>query len=489
MRVSASVHAVLFLALGTLSACGGGGGSSPPQLPPGTTPTPAPGPTPTHPPRTATPPPITPPPPVTPTPLPTQTPPPPSTSALTLLQVFDTQMNATQATSAANHVGWVWGAGSGRYGASASAWLAGNASLVPILYTYQGVDDPNIDSNRIGGSNLAWFKANHPDWIVYDCDAHNRPTTTVAYQPGLQGVPLDISNRDVVTYQMDIAARAAIARHDTAIGTDQTVFFDFDGNQQPGWFGCGVYSGANFTRFVRKWGASGGGFPNYDPKWASDVATWVKLAKQTLTTDASIAPHHLRLVINHPTGEPTDPHEQTLAQNADANLDESGFAGYGTYIRGGLLGRTLRYMTFWQSHATFLAIDKFNKHSSGCCPTAQITPSQLSWAVGSYLLGNLGHAAFFVTSGPYGAPSYFPEYATVDARIGTACGPYASSGSLFFRKFSGGYVVANDSRSAAAAALPLPASSYVDMERRAVTNPLLVHGTDAYVLFSSTRGC
>ncbi len=504
MRVSAGLHALLICAVGALSACGGGGGSSSPQLPEANTPVPAPGNTGTPTPgERPTPPPSAPPsvrphptptpvptrPGPTPTPVPTLTPL-PATGALTLLQVFDTEMNAVQATAAAHQVTWVWGAGAGRHGATAAAWLAGNPNLIPILYTYQGVDDPNIDPNTIGGSHLAWFQANHPDWIVYDCDTQNRPTTTVAYQPQLsKAVPLDISNPDVVTYQIRVAGLAAIHRGDSAIGTDQTVFFDFDGRQQPGWYGCGVYTGPNFTGFTRRWGAGGGGFPNNDPKWASDVATWVRLAKQVLTTDSSLAPHHLRLVVNHPTGDMADPNEQTLAQYADANLDEQGFADYGNYVRGGLLGKTLRFMTSWQSHATFLAIDKFNPTSRGCCATVGISPSELSWAIGSFLLGDLGHAAFYVTTGPYGVASSFPEYATVDARIGAACGPYASSGSLYFRRFSGGYVAANDSTSSVTASLPLPASSYVDMEGRAVTNPLLVRGTDAYVLFASTRGC
>ncbi|MBV8638652.1 MAG: hypothetical protein JO322_11270 [Candidatus Eremiobacteraeota bacterium] len=412
-----------------------------------------------------------------------------SLGALTQLQVFDTEMNAVQATAAASRVSWVWGAGAGRHGATAGAWLAGNPHLVPILYTYQGADNPNIDTNTIGGSHLAWFQANHPDWIVYDCDAQNRPTTTVAYQPGLpDAVPLDISNPAVVAYQMNVAAQAAIERSDSAVGADQTLFYDFDGGQKPGWYGCGVYTGPHFTGFIRRWGGNSGGFPNADPKWASDVATWVKMAKQTLVGRAAFLRHPLRLVINHPTNDPADPNEQMLAQYADANLDEAGFGGYGTYVQGGLLGRTLRSMTFWQAHGTFLVIDKFYPSDSGCCATARITSAQLSWAVASFLLGNLGHAAFYVTSGPYGVPSSFPEYATVNARIGTPCGGYARSGSLYVRRYSGGYVVANDSTSTVNATLPLPASAYVDMERRPVTNPLRVGGTEAHVLFSSS-GC
>ncbi len=404
--------------------------------------------------------------------------------ALRLLQVFDFSMTPSQVPTAAKQITYLWGGGSGVHGPTAAQWQAANPSLTNILYFYQGVDDPSLS-----GKNISWFTANHPSWVVYDCDTSNRPTKTVAFQPGLTGVPLDISNPDVISYQIHLAANAAISRKNNAIGSDQTVFFDYDGNQEPGWFGCGVYAGPNFTKFERRWGSSTTGFPNYDPKWATDVANWVKVAKHILTTDPVLAPHHVKLAINHPLGNPSSANEAVLMSNADMELDEDGFTDYGKYTTNPtLLGATLRYMTFVQSHGpAFLAIDKFGASRSGT-PTAGITSAQLAWAIATDLLGTDGRAAFFVTSGPYGLPSYFSQYATVNSRIGSACAAYATSGHLFYRRYTHGFVIANDG-GAGTQRITLPSHTYTDLMGAPITSLLPVGGAKAYVLFTTANGC
>ncbi len=423
----------------------------------------------------------------TPKPTATPKPTPPPTAALQLLQVFDNQMTLSQVTTTAKQISYLWGGGSSVKGVTAAQWQAANPNLTNILYFYQGTDDPTLS-----GHSLSWFTAKHPDWIVYDCDTNNQPTTTVAYQPGLSGVPLDITNSAVISYQIHLAANAAIARKNNAIGSDQTVFFDYDGGQYPGWFGCGIYAGPNYTHFERRWGSTVTGFPNYDPKWASDTATWVKTAKSILTTDGTLAPHHLKLAINHPLGDPSSANEATLMSTTDMELDEEGFADYGKYITNALhLGQTLSYMTFVQSHGTtFLAVDKFSTNRHGTSATAGISNDQLAWAIATYLLGTQGHAAFYVTIGPYGVPSYFPQYATVNSRIGTACAAYATaaSGHVFYRRYTGGFAVANDG-GAGTENITLPSHTYTDLMGATITNPLSIDASKAFVLFTTANGC
>ena len=414
--------------------------------------------------------------------------PPAKAPALRFLQVFDFRMTSSQATATAKEISYLWGGGSGSRGATPLLWQAANPSLVDILYFYQGTDDP-----RLSGHTLSWFMTHHSNWVVYDCDAKNRPTKTVAYQPGLgAAVPLDISNPDVIDYQIHVAADAAIRSGNNAIGSDQTVFFDFDGGQQPGWFGCGIYAGPNFTNFQRRWGYRGAGFPNDDPKWASDTAAWVKTAKYILTTDVVLAPHHLKLAINHPLGNPADPKESVLMKNADMELDEVGFADYGKYTREPwLLSDTLSYMTFVQSRGSaFLIVDKFGTNSHGTPPTAGITNDELTWAIATDLLGTQGRSAFYVTHGPYGVPSYFPSYATVNSRIGSACGAYArnASGHVFYRRYTHGLVLANDG-GAGRERFTLPNHTYVDLMGAAIRNPLSIGASKAFVLFTTADGC
>src|SRR5215469_2167938 len=130
------------------------------------------------------------------------------TAPLRLLQVFDFEMTSSQVSTVAKQISFLWGGGSGAHGPTAAEWQTANPSLVDIIYFYQGTDDPGLS-----GHNLTWFQKYHPTWIVYDCDTNNRPTKTVAYQSGIgAAVPLDISNPAVISYQIHVAANAAIAR-------------------------------------------------------------------------------------------------------------------------------------------------------------------------------------------------------------------------------------------------------------------------------------
>lgn len=427
----------------------------------------------------------------TPTSMPTQFPTPGPSGAGTLgkiglLQVFDYNMTSAQATAAAPKYHFIWGSGTGNQGASARAWQAGNAKLINARYFVQGTD-----AQELSGHDLAWWQANHPDWIVYDCNRGNQPTHTVAFQPGLPAnVPLDITNPEVIKYQVRLAGAAAVRLGNNAIAADQTLFFDYDGGQHQGWFGCGTY--ALNGNFVRRWGADRAGFPNFDPQWKHDTAAWVRSAKRIITSDAMLAPHRLKLMVNHPAGNLNDPDEQMLLGNVDANLDETGFTSYGGYTRNsGLFKVALDYMEYAQAHgATILEIDKFSGGNAGGGQGGQLSASQLSWTIGTYLMGNEGAAALFVTPGNgYGSEQYHAEYASVDAKMGLPCGRYYSTSSrLYYRKFRGGLVVVN-SGGAGTLSANLPQHSYSDLTGRPVTNPLAVPSADAYVLFTGANGC
>ncbi|MBC5829385.1 MAG: hypothetical protein GIW98_04235 [Candidatus Eremiobacteraeota bacterium] len=446
----------------------------------GTEPTPSPGPSDTPAPPSPA-----------PSGMPTERPTPAPSSAGTLgkiglLQVFDYNMTSEQATAAAAKYRVVWGSGIGGRGASARAWQAGNAKLINARYFVQGTDVYGLS-----GHDLVWWQANHPDWIVYDCNRGNQPTHTVAFQPGLPAnVPLDITNPEVIKYQVRLAGTAAIQFGNNAIAADQTLFFDYDGGQHQGWFGCGTY--ASNGGFVRRWGADRAGFPNFDPQWKHDTAAWVRSAKRIIATDPMLASHHLKLMVNHPAGNLNDPDEQTLLGNVDANLDETGFTGYGSYTRTpGLFKVALDYMQYAQAHGTtILLIDKFSGGNQGGGNGGRLSASQLSWTIGTYLMGNEGAAALFVTPGDgYGSEQYHAEYASVDAKMGLPCGAYYSTSTrMYYRKFHGGLVVVN-SGGAGTLSAHLPQHSYTDLTGRQVTNPLAIPSADAYVLFTNANGC
>ncbi len=398
-----------------------------------------------------------------------------------LFQIFDFKITGAQSASAAKNEDAVWGAGDGNVGALPSTWLSGNPDLAAIQYVVQPTD-----YNPVSHHTVAWFQTNHPDWIVYDCNANNQPTHTVAYQPGLAGdVPLDIHNPDVVKYQIQTAGNFAIAHHANAIGADQTLFFDYDGGQNAGWYGCGIYQDG---RFVRRWGASGGGFPNHDPQWNRDVAAWAATAKEVLATDATLAPHHLKLFVNHPHGSIADANEQTLIANVDGILDETGFVDYGRYSSNpNLFSAALAYMEYVQHQGkTILENAKFSGSLVGDSSNFGLADSQIAYAISTYLIGNEGHASLFITPGPYGALYKFSQIATINSQLGSSCGSYTTAGSVYIRKFTHGMVVVNPNRSYASLSLD---GSYSDAMGRPVTGKSLNVGPgNGYVLLGSS-GC
>ena len=433
------------------------------------TPTPAPGATPTP---AATPTPgATPTPAATPTPVAAPTPSGSSGSTLgriALHQVFDFSMTSTQAASEGPRYNLVWGSH------VPSGWRSTNSSLIASYYY--------IMLQSTSSYNLAWYQANHPDWILYNCTSANVPTHTPAYmQNGAYGtnVPLDIHNPAVISFQIrNMAAPAAIAGGYNAIAADQVVFWNImGGNAGTGSYGCGVWQGSTF---VRRYASK------TDTAYGADIVNWVKTAHTILNTDPTLAPKHLKLVINHPAGNLSSTLEQNLIANIDAGLNENGFVNYGKYTtQAGVFKRAYDYATYEQAHGvTALVINKFVQSTA-------LTPVQREWAVASYLLSNNGHMLLYSTNGSggtggYGSTHIYPEYS---ANLGMPCGPMTGGPAIYVRKFQNGIVALNDSLSASYASLPTT-HVYRDIDARSVTSHLLIPATDAFVMTTTAgTGC
>src|SRR5437879_6226026 len=99
-------------------------------------------------------------------------------------QVFDWGISPQQATADAHRYEIVWGT------SKPAAWKAGNARVIASWYA-------PFDGDFTRTHDLAWWKAHHPDWILYKCDRKS-----LAGLGGLRNVPLDIANPEVVRWQM-----------------------------------------------------------------------------------------------------------------------------------------------------------------------------------------------------------------------------------------------------------------------------------------------
>ncbi|MDQ2865623.1 MAG: hypothetical protein M3R51_05305, partial [Candidatus Eremiobacteraeota bacterium] len=140
-----------------------------------------------------------------------------------LMQVFDEYnsnlITSSQGSADGPRYGVVWGARPGM----PPYWRAHTSSLVVGYYMPQETDQ-SYDGWGNAGHDLTWWKANHPDWILYACTSSGTPTTTPAYLSQLPyNVPLDVHNPEVVTYQIENAGNYAVANGYNGLSVDQVV--------------------------------------------------------------------------------------------------------------------------------------------------------------------------------------------------------------------------------------------------------------------------
>lgn len=389
-----------------------------------------------------------------------------------LFQVFDAmgtpRISAAGAEADAKRYGIVWGARPGM----ASAWRAGNSKIIASYYFPQETDLSYISWGG-AGHDLAWWQANHPDWVLYSCTASGTPTRIPAFVGGLMtNIPLDFHNPAVVDYQVRAAAAYAKANGYNALAADEVVFYNIGGaTAGAGAYACGVYQNGTF---VRRYSSKS------DPQWTTDTVAWARTAHSIAQSEG------LKLIVNHPAGDPNNPNEQEMLSNVDADVDETGYSDYGLYKSSSTLFKlTLDWVRFAQSHGTApLVIDKYVQ-------SGELSGTEIEHSIATYLMGNEGGEGLFAGNrNGYGVEQYHSEYAV---NYGTACGDYyggsSASPNIWYRRFSNAIVVVNSGSSRASEAATLPAGhAYRDLEGRPVSNPLNVANFDAYVLLT-TNGC
>lgn len=403
---------------------------------------------------------------------------PDSTGAVDPIQIIDQKMTPSQIQQEAPYEDIVWGAFQPSY------WQQYHPGMIVSRY-YMPFNDDSVAS----GHDLAWWQANHPDWILYACDQNNIPTHYVARADGFPDVPLDIHNPQVIQYQMQNETPYLLANQYNALAADNITFKNYTGgpnvlvqqNTPPGdiygsdgWYGCGIWEG---SKFVKRYTT---GYNKPDPNITADLVTWVKTVRTALNAK------NLHFIVNHPIGSPSDPNEQAVVANVDAMAYEASFTGFDRW--GANFPKIIQYMQFVQQHhVAYMDIDYFCENNGSPCKTTMTIPEK-EFAIGSYELGNEGGAGLFMSPTDGEHYSYYPEFQT---KLGSPCGEYTTvATNTYARRFSGGYVVVNnDYPNGSAHSVSLPAHTYADMEKRAVSNPLTVNPRDGYVLTTSANGC
>ena len=296
----------------------------------------------------------------------------------------------------------------------------------------------------VPGHSLLWWQAHHPGWIVYRCDRK-----TPAYDaPGTSNVPLDITNPSVRAYEIQEVA-GMFAR-----GASGAAFDDFSFSNSGG--RCGVYRGGEWRSLHYPAPAQDSATLNNDMRnWLKSIREELRrrFPTKTLAVDMNLRASGIANV-------------RAVAPYVDMVLDESGFTSYGT---GGLMS------TAWQQEVGDLeylaslgkAVDV--NAIVNAASNSSVTRSQLSWALGNYLLVKGAHSYTYVYatgdrsslgvgSSGYGTFYDRPQY---HIPIGAPTSGRFSSYGVQMRYYAGGLVIVNPS-SWQTFAVPL-GQAYTDM--------------------------
>jgi len=323
-----------------------------------------------------------------------------------LFLTFD--YNIANPAAIANHYDFVWGAQVNHTG----AFRSGNPNIFTSYYLPFNRDNGTF-SNSAGYHDLSYWKANHPDWILYKCDR-----VTPAYEFGDPTIPFDFANPALVSWQIQTYALPASENGYSGIAADNVNLDNFSG-------ACGVYIHGQWVQRYT-------GQPS-DPRWSADIITWLTRMQQAL--------HHLQhplaLITNFSPGNlsPDDPLIQQVVSHIDGVLDEAGFTRNGDgYLTDNNWIQTIQFMESLQGqHKAYYSINQFPSVGS----------DEIQWAIASYLMGKEHSAALFIsTEQGYGVDSWNNAYGV---QIGSPTGPMHQMQGAYARGYTHGLSLVNPS--------------------------------------------
>lgn len=323
----------------------------------------------------------------------------------------------TTPTAMAGKVGYVWG----------SEWPGAQPQVYRSLYLPYDRDENPRDYSA--AHDLAWWQANHPDWIEYRCDRR-----TPAFEFGqTANVPLDITNPAVLAYVENTYIIPALG----PAGGYQGIGFDNPDFRNAGdWTGqrCGHYDAAGH------WVQQFNGTSN-DPAYRSAILTWEQIIYQWMHAHFPSA----TMAVNFSYDPAFAADSLQMLRYLDIDIDEQGFTN-------GNNGPPWQYTDgAWQANMQALEFNAGLGHglfSINQEPVAfsGLTTAEVQWALANYLLVK-NQASFLYICGTqeYGSLFLRPEY---NAPIGTPVGTMRAWQSVFVRYFSQGMAIVNPSSTA-----------------------------------------
>lgn len=355
---------------------------------------------------------------------------------------FDSGLNDSMIELASPLVEFVWG------GHAPALWHASNAEVVVSSYMTFNRDP---DAQR----NLSWWQTNHPSWVIYKCDRETpaTPDTTDT------NIPLDISNPDVISWQLGLAEEISGEGFD-AIAADN---FDVNNDQQA----CGVWESPGVWRNL---------YNGTDAAFVAAQVSWLATFRRGLHD----LQRPLLLVPNFVLGDVpfNSSLAEAIASGVDGILDERGFTGWGAgFLSPEDWDNTAAWATMLQETGrAFFAINEW-----GDAPTVPAPVRE--WAVASWLMSNVNASAVFLSCVQcYGNWAWSPEFALP---VGSPLGPRTviPGSAVWLRTFSTGALSLVNPVLASNATVSLPAGvSFVDAEGTLFVNAVVLPGGSGLTL-------
>ncbi len=299
-------------------------------------------------------------------------------------------------------------------------------------------------------NSVAWYQANHPDWLEYLCDEK-----TLAFEFGATTLaPLNFASPEVRAYQWAAWVDAPLAEGFGGIAVD-TMDLTND------WQRCGHFdkSGAWVQQYTGQ---------SDDPVFRHDVLEWESLTYAHVHQYSATAT--MQVNVSYQFGQPREANLQ-LMTTSDLLFDERGFTNWGA------AGLNVTSPSEWE---TIVAALKYVE-SKGLCymtngeepvPTGKIDEAMRQWVLANYLLVKNDCTYVYMTGITNGAQDYgslvvFPEYSIP---IGHSTGKMTKTEGVWERLFSGGLTLVNPYN--ATATVALPPGNYVDVNGDTVNSPV-----------------
>lgn len=316
------------------------------------------------------------------------------------------------------------------------------------------------DNNNWWNNSVSWFKANHPDWLMYQNDRTSLVFANSASQTNQREPALDYANPAVQQFIFNNYILPPLAHGFNGISLDN--------NPSENTFGMAGHYDLN-GNWVQEYTGS-----RSDSTYTNAMAQ----AIHYFVTQAKAAYPNATFTVN----DGLDCGYDTSLWNAPVNqadivFDEQGFERPNNYVSttwpvntncpsNPWLTKVQAYVNFQKSTGKGIVLNWYPAYTM--TPNMTVTSSQarfdVQWNLANYLLIKYNHTYLDASQGTH-ALQWQPEYG---AQVGSPVGDYYASQGVYMRTYTNGLAVVNPD-GINSHTVTFPTGTYQDLYGNAVT--------------------